>query len=391
VSDSTNPLVDPPDAGPRDSEAPDGSASLERLRDAYRRATGWLTGAGVTPPAVELRALADEVEARSELQVWDRYGEDGLVAEVERTVADLLGKPSAAMFPSGIMAQQSVLRVWADRSGSSRVALPDLSHLLRDELDGPRLLHGFRFEHLSTGHTLPTAAALTALPGHLAAVVLELPLRYAGYLLPSWDELIELTARSRERGIPVHFDGARLWESAPYLGHTLPEIAHLADSVYVSLYKGLGGLAGAVVVGADDVVAEARQWRQRMGGTLVTMLPYAAAGLRGLRDELPRMAEFHQYAVALAEALPAAGISVSPAPPHTNAFRLLAPVDATVLLDRLVGYTERAKTVLTPPWQPADVPGWSWTEFTVGSATVRRPIEDIVDLLARVLIAGESA
>jgi threonine aldolase len=334
---------------------------------------------------VELRAIADEVEAAGQPQVWDRYGDGGPVAQVERSVADLLGKPSAAMFPSGIMAQQSALRVWADRTGSSRVALPDLSHLLRHELDGPRLLHGFRFEHLSTGERLPTTAALAALPGSLAAVVLELPLRDAGYLLPTWDELSELTARSRERGVPVHFDGARLWESAPYLAHTLPEIAALADSVYVSLYKGLGGLAGAVLVGDDDVVAEARQWRQRMGGTLMTMLPYAVSSLRGLREELPRMAEYHQYAVALAEALSAAGISVSPAPPHTNAFRLLLPVEADVLLGRLVDYTESAQTVLTPPWQPAGVPGWSWTEFTVGSATVQRPVEAVVDLLAGVL------
>jgi threonine aldolase len=332
--------------------------------------------------------MAAAVDSAEELQVWDRYGDGGPVAEVERSVANLLGKPSAAMFPSGIMAQQSALRVWADRSGSSRIALPDLSHLLRHELDGPRLLHGFRFEHLSTGETLPTTAALAALPGPLAAVVLELPLRDAGYLLPTWEELNELTALSRERDVPVHFDGARLWESAPYLGHTLPEIADLADSVYVSLYKGLGGLAGAVLVGADDVIAEARQWRQRMGGTLVTMHPFAASALRGLREELPRMAEYHRYAVALAEALPAAGISVSPAPPHTNAFRLLVPVNADVLLDRLVDYAESVKTALTPPWQQADVPGWSWTEFTVGSATVRRPVEDVVDVLAEVLITG---
>ena len=58
----------------------------------------------------------------------------------------------------------------------------------------------------------------------------------------------------RERGVPLHLDGARIWESAPHLGHSVAEIAALADSVYVSFYKGLGGLAGAAVAGPEDEV-----------------------------------------------------------------------------------------------------------------------------------------
>lgn len=383
-----DPAVDPPDAVPSRGGGGSGDLSmLERLRTANRRATSWLTGSGVTSPAQELRSIAAQVESVPGLQVWDRYGDGGPVSEVEEAVAALLDKPAAAMFPSGIMAQQSVLRVWSDRTGCKRIALPDLSHLLRHELDGPRLLHGFRFEHLSTGETLPTRDSLTALPGPFAAVVLELPLRDAGYLLPTWDELSALAGLCRERQIPLHLDGARLWESAAHLRHGLPAIAAVADSVYVSLYKGLGGLAGAVLAGPDDVVAEARQWRQRMGGTLVTLLPYAAAALRGLREELPRMAEYYDYAVALAGALPAAGIHVSPAPPHSNAFRLVVPQHADVLLSRLVEFSEREHIVLTPPWQPSDVPGWSWTEFTVGSATVQRSVDAVVELLTRALLA----
>ena len=68
---------------------------------------------------------------------WDHYGEGGPVAELETRVANLVGKPAAAMFPSGVMAQQVMLRVWCEQRGSSRVALPDLSHLLPHELDGP--------------------------------------------------------------------------------------------------------------------------------------------------------------------------------------------------------------------------------------------------------------
>ena len=179
------------------------------------------------------------------------------------------------------MAQQSTLRVWTDRQTSKRVALPDLSHLLKHELDGPRLLHGFQYEQLTSGAKAPTVADLDRIPGRLGAVLVELPLRDGGYVLPTWDELAALSAGCRERDVPLHFDGARIWEAQPYLGHTLAEIADLADTVYVSLYKGLAGLSGALLAGPQDVVDEARQWRTRHGGTLVTMMPNAVVGVAG--------------------------------------------------------------------------------------------------------------
>ena len=158
--------------------------------------------------------------------------------------------------------------------------------------------------------------------GPLGAVLLELPLRDGGYLLPTWRSSVDLSGACRERGVPLHLDGARLWESAPYWGRELHEVAALADSVYVSFYKGLRGLAGAAVAGPADVVDEARQWRTRMGGTLFSLHPYAVAGLRGLRLELPRMADYHERAVELARPLQDRGIGVFPDPPHTNAFRI---------------------------------------------------------------------
>jgi threonine aldolase len=185
--------------------------------------------------------------------------------------------------------------------------------------------------------------------------------------------------------VPLHFDGARIWESQPHLGHGLADIAGLADTVYVSFYKGLAGLAGAAVCGPADVVAAARRWRTRLGGTLFTLMPYALSALRGLREELPRVPAHHARALELAAALPSRGIRVFPEPPHTNAFRLFAPVRHAELNERLVTFMEREHTVLTPLWQPADVPGWSWTEFTVGRSTLDWPVDEAVDLLAGVV------
>ncbi|MHB1474313.1 MAG: hypothetical protein ACYCV4_11970, partial [Dermatophilaceae bacterium] len=157
--------------------------------------------------------------------------------------------------------------------------------------------------------------------------------------------------------------------------------------VYVSFYKGLRGLAGAVVVGPEDVIAEVRLWRSRHGGTLWTMLPYAVSALRGLRDELPRMAEYHQRAVAMAELLAAKGIRTSPERPHCNAFRLVVEAPGDVVTERVVTVMERERLAVTPPWRDSeDVPGWSWTEFTVGPATMEWTPEEAVDLLARALL-----
>ena len=355
-----------------------------------------LTGRHPVSPQDELRSILDELDLSAsgtdpEHATWDRYGEGGPVAVLESQVAALLGKPAAVMFPSGTMAQQSVLRVWSDRQGSRRIAIPALSHLLHHEQDGPRLLNDFEWALLTTGISaggvLPTAGHLAAIPGVLGAALLELPLRDGGYLLPSWEELEAFSVACSDRGVPLHLDGARIWESAPQLGHTPAEIAALADTVYVSFYKGLRGLAGAVVAGPEEVIAEVRLWRSRHGGTLWTMLPYAVSALRGLREELPRMGEYRQRALEMAGLLAARGIRTFPERPHCNAFRLFLEAPGDVVTERVVGAMERERLVVTSPWGDSeDVPGWSWSEFSVGPATMDWTAEAAVDVLVRVLL-----
>ena len=234
--------------------------------------------------------------------------------QVEAELVERFGVGAAAFFPSGTMAQQCALRVWCDRAGTTRVAIPDLSHLLVHESDGPRLLHGFRFEHLTTGRRTATAADLAAIPGRLAAVMVELPLRDAGCLLPEWDDLVALSAAARERGAAFHVDGARVWESQPFYDRSYAEIAAVADTMYVSFYKGLGGIAGAALLGPEDVVAEARLWRQRMGGTLFHVTAEAVSALAGLRD-LPSFADHLAWARALGAELPGARHHAAPGTP----------------------------------------------------------------------------
>ncbi|EWT02083.1 threonine aldolase [Intrasporangium oryzae NRRL B-24470] len=369
-----------------DPGAPGAPTLEERARVALRGVTRWLGGRMPRTPEEELRDLADIVAGLGDAGEWDRYGGRGPVEELERRLAELLGKPSAVFFPSGIMAQQSMLRVWCDERGSRRVALPGLSHLLHHEADGPRLIHGFEFELLTDGPRVPQVADLDAIPGPLGAALLELPLRDGGFLLPTWDELVVFSEGCRARGVPLHLDGARLWESQPHLGHPLAEIAALADSVYVSFYKGLAGLAGAALVGPEEQLAQARTWRSRMGGTLFSLMPYAVAALRGLDAELPRMAGFHARAVELSERLAARGIRVHPATPHTNAFRVYVARDAEDLNERMVVAMEREHVALTPTWRSADVPGWARAEFQVGHSTMEWDLDEAVATFVRVFV-----
>jgi threonine aldolase len=348
------------------------SDDAERFRTLSRECTSGVFWNPFRTPGEELATLA---AACGELGINepDIYGEWGAVARLEEQVGQLLGKP-AVMFPSGVMAQQSMLRLWCERSGSMRVALPDLSHLLLHEDDGPRLVHGFRFEHLTTGATVPTAEAFTDLTGRLGhglgAVLVELPLREAGCLLPTWEELTALSVATRGAGVPLHADGARIWESQPFYDRPLSEIVGLVDSIYVSFYKGLGGLSGACVAAPEDLVGELRTWRRRMGGTLYRLTPYAVSALVGLRDQLPRMAEYLAWARALAAELVTNGLTVSPDPPHTNTFQVFAPGDVEQINERLFAFMAREKRRLGYPWRASEVPGVAMCELPVAAAAL---------------------
>lgn len=357
--------------------------ALEQRRKAARAACrSTLFGHGPTTPTQELAALA----AADAGDLPDRYGEGGVLAELESEVAGLLGTKAAAFMSSGIMAQQCVLRVHADRRASTRIAVHGLSHLVVHELDALPTLHGLTLDRLTDEERQPTPDDLAKLPGRLGAVTLELPLRDGGHVLPAWEELTDFAAACRERETPLHLDGARLWESSPHLGHSLAEIVGLADTAYVSFYKGLGGLAGAAVAGPEDVIAEARRWQRRHGGNLLTLLPYAVSAREGLRRHLPRMPEYHENAVELAKALTGAGLRITPDPPHTNAFRMYAPVADELVNERVLVRLETTHEAVSAYWQAAQVPGWSVVEFTVGAATCELGATEVADQLTAVVM-----
>ena len=209
----------------------------------------------------------------------------------------------------------------------------------------------------------------------LAAALVELPLRDAGCLLPAWEDLMALSTSAGARNIRLHFDGARIWEAQPFYDRPLAEIAGLADSIYVSFYKGLGGLAGACLAGPADFIDEARRWRKRMGGTIFRMTPEAVGALVGLRDRLPLMAECVTWARALAAALPSYGVTAHPEVPPTNTFELYAAGEVGAVNDRLIALMTEHRLALTNPWRATDAPGRICSNSpsaTGRSASIRR-------------------
>ena len=365
------------------------------LRTAMRGCARRLSGAPVTTLRAHLADLAAQAEP------WldgypDTYG-DGVVATLERRVAELLGKADAAYFPTGTMAQQVALRCWAGETGNDVVATHPLSHLEAHERHAYRDLTGLRGRWPTEEPRNPEAADLRTVAEPFGTLSLELPLRDAGFVLPDWDTLAEVIAAARERGARIHFDGARLWESAPHFGRTLPQLAGLADSVYVSFYKSLGGVSGAAVAGPEPFVAQLKEWRHRYGGQIYQQWPAVLTALIGLDRELPRLPEYvaHAKTVAAAFAEAAAdfpGVHVYPEPPHTHQFRLWVPFDARTMRAAAIGQIEDSGLGLFDRWVAGQAPGTAFTEVTAGAAALEwKPVEitaALRDLLARARSGG---
>ena len=330
-----------------------------------------------------LLALAARPEADSD--DVDIYGDGGPVADVERRVAELLDKPAARWISKGVIAQQAALRTWTERTGRPSVALHPLSHLDRDESSAYERLHGLRPIRVGglDPFTVDDLDEAGATPG---VVAVELPLRFAGLLLPEWDDLVAVSRWCRDRGIPLHFDGARLWESAPYYGRPLAEIAALADSVYVSFYKGLGGLAGCVLAGDPDFLAQCAPWLNRHGAQLYHSYPYALAALDGLDTRLPKFAAYRDRAISLAAVIGTLdGVFVTPQPPQVNGFHVYLPGSPELLRERHLNLAASEGDWLFNGFWPTSAHGQSVVEIQVSDSAAAFTDAEVLDRIRQLI------
>lgn len=359
-----------------------GTLAREALSDAELRAVSegcsrWVSGAGPVDPRTELLSLAEEAARGGGA---DRYGDGGVVEEVEEQVRDLLGAPAAVLFPSGTMAQQVALR-HACRS-SPRVGLHATAHPVLHEDDALPVVQGLVPVVVGDRPVLAdVAAAHERAP--LGALLVELPQRETGGELLALDDLAALSAWCREHDVRLHLDGARLWECGPaFAPHPLSEVVGLADSVYVSLYKGLAAPAGAVLLGTPELAEHARTWRHRLGGTLPALWPLALGARRGLRERLPQVPVWVARAAELARALEAVGLVVQ-VPPVTALLHVVLPLDADEAQARVVEVARRHDVWLGRA-QPRG-PGRSIVEVTAGPRTLEIDPDEVAALLLEVV------
>lgn len=301
----------------------------------------------------QLRALADRLEQPGgEAVDCDRYGTGELIEGFERGIASLLGKPAAIFLPSGTLAQPLALRIFADAANNRTIGLHPTSHLLLHEENGYRDLWQLEARSIGEADKPFTLQALQQAHAEtpLSSLTWELPAREMGGQLPSWEVLVEQTDWARGQGIRVHFDGARLWQCKAAYERRFDQIAALADSVYVSFYKDLAGISGAMLLGERDFISEARIWARRAGGNLYSLYPYVVAAELGLAENLDAVDSAVSYARALGEAFcQIEGVRVVPNPPQAAMFHLHVSASSEACSKGISLYAEREGVELLQP------------------------------------------
>jgi threonine aldolase len=356
----------------------------ERIKAAIAGAERFLNAWHGGPSARERLAAITDATGVDERP--DIYGEGERIGRLEARIAELLGTEAAVFMPSGTAAQPIALRIWSERNGTRTVAFHPTCHLEIHEQKGYQLLHGLHGRLVGNPNTLITMEDLESIHEPVAALLLELPQREIGGRLPDWDDLVAQTEWARERGIALHMDGARLWQVAPFYGLSYAEIAGLFDSIYVSFYKDLGGLAGAALAGDADLVARARVWLRRHGGNLVTMHPFVVSAELGLDTRLSRIPVYVEHARALAAALSGVdGLEVVPDPPQTPMFHLLLRGDRERLSDAALSLAEERKVFLFADPDPTTSPSWQRHEVMVGEPTLKLSPDELRELYSEIL------
>lgn len=350
-------------------------------RKALRKASRVLAGDPRPTPAELLGQAAAWCEAHD--IEWDAYGKGAVLQDFEAKVAALLGYPAARFVPSGTLAQVVAMRVWCDRARVGTFGMHPTSHVELHEERGYAHLMGLNARLVGPADRPLLAEHLAEVKEPLGALLTELPIREAGGQLPTWDQLEALKAAARERGVPLHLDGARLWCCGAAYDRPLKDITRGFESCYVSFYKSVGALPGAMLLGPEDMVAEATVWQRRMGGNLYTLAPHAVTAAMRLDDALAAMPSRLAGARGLVAALAdVPGVRAFPDPPHTHLFHILLELDREVALAARDRVAQTHGIWLFGGGAPGPMPGTFRLEITVGRSTLALDPKDVRDAFA---------
>ena len=197
-----------------------------------------------------------------------------------------------------------------------------------------------------------------------AVIILELPYRPLGGELPTWDSLLEIKAWATKNNVIMHLDGARIWETKLFYQKDYNEICSLFDSVYVSFYKGLGGITGAILAGSNSFIDTAKIWQKRYGGNLYSLSPYILSARLSLSKNLEKIDKFVLRTQELAKIFANySKILIHPNPPQTNMFLMYINEKADILNTRNIELMNNYKTSIFPYFIDSNIPGFVKTEM----------------------------
>jgi len=269
----------------------------------------------VTKPTPAMRRAMAEAEVGD-----DVYAEDPTVNRLQKVAAELFGKEEAIFVPTGSMGNQIAIKLHT--KPGDEVLCEERGHVFNYEMGSPAVVSGVAVrpvKSLNPNGILSWADIEPALhvdqpyyacPTGLISI--ENSHNLAGGSVISAKETKAICEKSHKLGIPVHLDGARIFNAAEATGESVAELSASVDSVQFCLSKGLGAPVGSMLLGSTSFIEEARVWRKRMGGGMRQSGILAAAGLIALKDSPPKLIEDHRNAQKLARAVSSIdGVSIN--------------------------------------------------------------------------------
>jgi threonine aldolase len=298
----------------------------------------------VTQPSLQMRAAMAAAEVGD-----DVYGEDPTVNLLERRAAEVFGREAALFVPTGTMGNQVAIRLLTEPG--QEVIAESRSHILDWEMATTAVFSGCLVRAvpaergiLTWKHIEPNIYARGAFRAATGLIEIENTANLAGGGCTPVSVLEEIWVGAKQRKLPTHLDGARIFNAAVALGVEVKALTHGFDSVMFCLSKGLGAPVGSMLVGSAELMDRARLFRKALGGGMRQAGVLAAAGLIALEQGPKRLHEDHANARFLAEALSHmdhAEIDLDAVETNIVVFKLVGGRSAKALMARL-----RARGVL---------------------------------------------
>jgi threonine aldolase len=260
----------------------------------------------VTKPSDAMRKAMAEAEVGD-----DVFGDDPTVNRLQLRAAEVFEKEAALWVPTGCMGNEIAVKVHTQPG--QEIVTEDRGHILNYELGAAAVISGVTIRAIKSGdgsghltwNEIESALHIDP-PYYQAAtglICLENTHNFAGGSVMGADRCDGICKNAHELRLPVHMDGARIFNASVALGVTVSDLTRHCDSVMFTLSKGLGAPAGSILLGTAEFIKEARIWRKRLGGGMRQIGILAAAGLIALIEGPKRLHEDHAIALRLAAGL----------------------------------------------------------------------------------------